>query len=485
MYMSSSVVKPAQSEAKGKEMPSSQLSRASLSQQQQQQQSQQRPSGQKPQKLRLSCDACAAAKVKCGKERPRCERCNTNDLNCVYGPSMKHGKPEKKRKQSDPHASPTSVPSSSTPSSHGQFASPVDKNYYNDLHQSYSELLQNIGGSNNLGTYPWNSNNTNPMPGNIYTAPPPEPSFPQLCDPFWPEGIASAHHGTGSLSPTKLDLNSTLGPLDTPNPMISNLDFSQQYINPDSLNPISSPSSSTSLTGLGGHESIFHTQHNSIGAHDCYMIATSTLATLHFRSRSFLGDGSDSLSSLYSNSPSMLPSPAPTIQTLDDVLRSNQEAISSVFRLLKCSCAEDPHMAMLYASIIVKVLYWHQVAAGTRNSSSRSIPTSEGLPSPADSSAGLSSGNSPCSSAAPFISSEPIKIGTYTPDEEDQEPIRRLFLLSNLKKTGRLIEAFAGVGEGVDAGTSNLYASLASWLKSELSRTIRDVGNGARASVAA
>ena len=481
--MSSSLLKSAQSEAEGKEMPSSQLSRASLSQQQQQQQNQQRPSGQKPQKLRLSCDACAAAKVKCGKERPRCERCNTNDLNCVYGPSMKHGKPEKKRKQSDPQDSPRSLPSASTPSSHGQFASPGDKNYYNDLHQSYSELLQNIGGSNSLGTYPWSSNNTNTMPANIYTAPPPEPSFPQLCDPFWPESIASAHHGTGSLSPTKLDLNSTLGPLDTPNPMISNLDFSQQYINPDSLNPISSPSSSTSLTGLGRHESISHTQHGGIGPHDCYMIATNTLATLHFRSRSFLGDGSDSISSLYSNSPSMLPSPAPTIQTLDDVLRSNQEAISSVFRLLKCSCAEDPHMAMLYASIIVKVLYWHQVAAGSRNSS-RSIPTSEGLPSPADSSAGLSSGNSPCSSAAPFISSEPIKIGTYTPDEEDQEPIRRLFLLSNLKKTGRLIDAFASVGEGVDAGTSKLYASLASWLKSELSRTIKDVGNGARASVA-
>ena len=470
-------------------MPSSQLSRASLSQQQQQQQqqqqNQQRQSGQKPQKLRLSCDACAGAKVKCGKERPRCERCNTNDLNCVYGPSMKHGKPEKKMKLSNPHSSPTSLPSASAPNSRGQFTSPVDKNYYNDLHQSYSELLQNIGGPNNFSTYPWNSNNTNTIPANIYTAPPPEPSFPPLCDPFWPESIASAHHGTGSLSPTKLDLNSTLGPLDTPNPMISNLDFSPQNINPDSLNPISSPSSSTSLTALGGHESFSHTQHNGIGVYDCYMIATSTLATLHFRPRSFLGDGSDSLSSLYSNSPSMLPTPAPTIQTLDDVLRSNQEAISSVFRLLKCSCAEDPHMAMLYASIIMKVLYWHQVAAGTRNSSSRSIPTSEGLPSPADSSAGLSSGNSPCSSAAPFISSEPIKIGTYTPDEEDQEPIRRLFLLSNLKKTGRLIEAFASVGEGVDAGTSNLYASLASWLGSELSRTIKDVGNGARASVAA
>ena len=484
--MSSSLVKPAQSESKGREMPSSQPSRASLSQQQQQQQQQdqQRPSGQKPQKLRLSCDACAAAKVKCGKERPRCERCNTNDMNCVYGPSMKHGKPEKKRKQSDPHSSTTSLPSATTSSSHGQFASSIDKNYYNDLHQSYSDLLENIGGSNNFGTYPWNSNNTHSMPGNLFNAPPSEPSFPPLCEGFWPESMASAHRGSGSLSPTKLELNTSLGPLDMSNPMISNLDYSQQYINPDSLNPISSPSSSTSLAGLGGHESISHTRHNSTGAHDCYMIATSTLASLHFRSRSFL-DSSDSFSGLYSSSPSVLPTSAPVIQTLDDVLRSNQEAISSVFRLLKCSCAEDPHMAMLYASIIVKVLYWHQVASGTRNPSSRSIPISEGLPSPADSSAGLSSGNSPCSSSAPFISSEPIRIGTYTPDEEDQEPIRRLFLLSNLKKTGRLIEAFATVGEGFDAGTSNLYASLASWLRSELSSIIKEVGNGARASVAA
>ena len=482
MYMTSSIVKPAQSEPKDKEMPSSQPSRASLSQQQQQQpqqqHNQQRPPGQKPQKLRLSCDACAAAKVKCGKERPRCERCNANDMNCVYGPSMKHGKPEKKRKQSDPRSSTTNLSSATTPSSHSHFASPIDQNYYNDLHQSYSDLLQNIGGSNHLGTYAWNSNNANSMPGSFFTTPPSEPSFPPLCDPLWPEGIASAHRGSGSLSPT------APGHLDTSNPMISNLDYSQQYINPDSLHQISSPSSTTSLVGLGGHESIRHAQRNRTGAHDCYMIATTTLASLHFRSRSFLGDGSDSMSGLYSSSPTMLPTSAPTIQTLDDVLRSNQEAIGSVFRLLKCSCAEDPHMAMLYASIIVKVLYWHQVASGTRSPSSRSNPSSEGLPSPADSSTGLSSENSPCSSSAPFISSEPIKIGTYTPDEEDQEPIRRLFLLSNLKKTGRLIDTFASVGEGFDTGTSNLYASLASWLKSELSRTIKDVGNGARASIA-
>lgn len=36
-------------------------------------------------KLRTSCNACSTAKVKCGKEHPRCERCQTNGEDCIYG----------------------------------------------------------------------------------------------------------------------------------------------------------------------------------------------------------------------------------------------------------------------------------------------------------------------------------------------------------------------------------------------------------------
>lgn len=50
-------------------------------------------------KLRASCDACAASKIRCSKEHPTCARCSANKSQCVYGVSRKHGKPGRKRKR--------------------------------------------------------------------------------------------------------------------------------------------------------------------------------------------------------------------------------------------------------------------------------------------------------------------------------------------------------------------------------------------------
>ena len=43
-------------------------------------------------KLRNSCDACNLAKVKCSKARPSCARCQSHEVECVYGISMRSGK---------------------------------------------------------------------------------------------------------------------------------------------------------------------------------------------------------------------------------------------------------------------------------------------------------------------------------------------------------------------------------------------------------
>jgi len=43
-------------------------------------------------KLRTSCDNCHSLKVKCGQEKPRCSRCRSSDIDCVYGVSLRAGK---------------------------------------------------------------------------------------------------------------------------------------------------------------------------------------------------------------------------------------------------------------------------------------------------------------------------------------------------------------------------------------------------------
>ncbi len=138
-------------------------------------------------------------------------------------------------------------------------------------------------------------------------------------------------------------------------------------------------------------------------------------------------------------------------------------------------------MAMLYASIIVKVLYWYQAVADSKSShpsaSAHADPTANVVPL-----AGLLAESAlsetqaeqppgPCD--ASFVALEPFRIGTFMPDQEDQEHMRRLLLLSNLKKVGRLIEALVRIGDTVDEGASKLYRTLGAWLRSELSRIIQ------------
>ena len=44
-------------------------------------------------KRRSSCDACGAAKLRCDRGQPSCERCINQGLQCVYGICRKMGKP--------------------------------------------------------------------------------------------------------------------------------------------------------------------------------------------------------------------------------------------------------------------------------------------------------------------------------------------------------------------------------------------------------
>ncbi|KAI1651853.1 uncharacterized protein F4817DRAFT_83619 [Daldinia loculata] len=43
-------------------------------------------------KVRSSCDSCGSAKIKCDRSRPRCRRCVTLGIDCIYGISRKLGR---------------------------------------------------------------------------------------------------------------------------------------------------------------------------------------------------------------------------------------------------------------------------------------------------------------------------------------------------------------------------------------------------------
>lgn len=85
------------------------------------------------QKLRLSCDSCKAAKIKCGQERPACRRCLDHGIPCQYSPSRRMGRPRtaKKQNQKQPNASSSKeghraspMPSESSECGHLEIPSP-------------------------------------------------------------------------------------------------------------------------------------------------------------------------------------------------------------------------------------------------------------------------------------------------------------------------------------------------------------------------
>nr|ULT85510.1 transcription factor [Wicklowia aquatica] len=48
-------------------------------------------------KLRSTCDACIAAKIRCSRDMPQCFRCQIYKINCVYSVSRRMGRPRKPR----------------------------------------------------------------------------------------------------------------------------------------------------------------------------------------------------------------------------------------------------------------------------------------------------------------------------------------------------------------------------------------------------
>ncbi|KAH8807199.1 hypothetical protein F5884DRAFT_832995 [Xylogone sp. PMI_703] len=55
--------------------------------------------GKQQVKIRNSCDACQASKIKCGQEKPNCYRCATRGRHCRYSISKRRGRPRRNTDQ--------------------------------------------------------------------------------------------------------------------------------------------------------------------------------------------------------------------------------------------------------------------------------------------------------------------------------------------------------------------------------------------------
>ncbi|KAF2676945.1 hypothetical protein K458DRAFT_424307 [Lentithecium fluviatile CBS 122367] len=428
-------------------------------------------------KLRASCDACAASKVKCSKEHPICARCNANGSQCVYGVSRKHGKPGRTRKR-NPDGTPFIKASKQRPSPDGREFSKF---------RIRQEPIIASPEIDNRST--WSPTPSWPGTPEFDYEMTPEPFF---LEPSMPASDYFSFMDDSMLFPTPTPELIPVQTVQTIQPELTFIDpFARKqsvrldlpdiqalkdFIGGETVNPMdysfsddmpidtgflpdsgsSSPQSPKATPSY--MQNPLRVSISMPSSHCCHNLAYSTLESLRIINPE--------------NSAGV------ELKSLDSVLSITKTAVTNVLQLLNCnSCSADPHLAMLYSSITSKILTWYQIAAGVKPASPPATPSlSSGASSPS-SSLFSSPLCTPSSESTTFdIEVKPIKIGGYQFDEAEQEELRRRVVLRELKKCGTLVDALANWGSGAKTGQAEyLYDMLGAWLKSELYKTLREV----------
>jgi hypothetical protein len=439
-------------------------------------------------KLRASCDACAASKVKCSKDHPICQRCSANGSQCIYGISRKHGKPGRTRKR-NPDGTPFIKGSKQRPSPDGSefgkfrvrpepIAMPLPE------FEAASAWNSSWSSTPSLRSTPEFEFEMTPEPFDMTLTPEPmymdasmSLGFPFMDDFLLP--VTDFQMDTMQSLEPELTFRDPFAKKQSVQLDLPDIQALKDYIGGESVNPFdctfqdvglgisldgscaSSEPSPKSMT-FDQSRSRLSVSVTMPTSHCCSALAYSTLESLRII-------GPDSTQ----------PWPNVEIKSLDSVLSTTKLAVQSVLQLLSCPCSSDPHLSMLYSSIASKILNWYQIAAGV-NPVAAPLSAAPSLSSPASSSVYSSPLSTPGSEHSTFcVQMQPLKFGLYQFDEAEQERLRRQVVLKELKKCGQLVDALANWrGEGQSEQAEFLYDVLGAWLKSELHKTLLEVEGG-------
>ncbi|KAL7623784.1 hypothetical protein AAE478_005337 [Parahypoxylon ruwenzoriense] len=428
-------------------------------------------------KLRASCDACGAAKLKCDRGQPECGRCVSYGISCLYGISRKKGKPPRDR-----------LCSGLTRTSNDQtIAADVDKLDSNSSSGSGMVLDRGpFSGFNDVaGSWDPMDDGSNGLLIDLDTFDPLGRSMLNFNSPDFNELAVSSRSSDNLLS-----ANPQYGPTS----------------NPESPNPrCYSPLGLQSQMDINSNYDDAPIPPTGIRDHDCAREAYEVLGNLSFpkpgRSYSISSSGRTSGSAAGSTTNGV---------PFDHVLRISREASERLCHLLACSCARSPNLAFLYASNISLILTWYQQAAASMQSppwgcttvtttdsashhvsptlSSPSSGTGSGGGSSTWSSTGTTTFGSGSTRSTPamspstsvVVSPTTMAIGTFNVDDlRVQTALKIQLLLGEMRLAGRLIEQFIKshkpsgqcLSDEPSLGSADsLYQSLDSWLKAEHSR---------------
>ncbi|KAE7996945.1 hypothetical protein FH972_001621 [Carpinus fangiana] len=405
------------------------------------------PTIHRPQpKLRQSCDACAEAKVKCGQERPRCDRCILHGNNCVYGVSRKHGSAQSRAKKKVHEKVTHQTHARSSSSEHSSPSRPTLVN------TSYHKPLNQYQPSSNAGTENLTTNMFENMDALIN---------PDLFGPLSVSDDLAAY-----LEP-RADKNEhpyAFPFLQAGFPRIDGLSDKGQSRRPGSLR----------CNGQGQN-----TPNKDGSSHDCLSIASATLSTLY---QALLS------SSMHSYKAATVLSHKEESEIFDTILAVVKRAEETLGFLFGCPCAQEPHMAMLYSSVISLVIRHYQSAAGLDRERSPCMSQGSSSPDPVSLPNFGQLGHGPAIDSIPYLETSPTnkmhtRPGVSNPEDDDQVSFRLILLLRKLRQVSKLVDTLSKIGEHSNPATHDMFLRVGSWLNEELTQTISNVGDRARSFV--
>ena len=425
-------------------------------------------------KLRASCDACGAAKLKCDRTRPQCGRCRPLGITCVYGVSRKMGKPRRGKLRAAEVADVSCVPSEH--GSHTDRGKSVDEKSHYDI------------GGNLVG------NDTGLSSERFSIIDHEAPTWSAI-DVF-PEHLMANINESSALQGDFLE---------TSFQNFNSLEFGDEIVSAagsPGLEDSSTPMMHTKTFQKVDEDSYFECESlptSDIKSHDCFREAHDILG---------------SLSSHVPNKIKYMPaSPPGSVSAtagvtkdvpLDHLLCLLREISEQLSNLLICPCAKSPTLALLHASIISRLLTWYwQAADCVRNPSSEDTAIAEDETSHVMSMAGRSSsedssvwssttattlctGRTPLASrikplADAAISPTKMAIGTFDVDDLRVQNALKIQLLSGeMRRAGRLIDQFSShqaknqhcTDNYTFGGVDSLCQSLDSWLRGGHARIV-------------
>ncbi|KXG47309.1 Aflatoxin biosynthesis regulatory protein [Penicillium griseofulvum] len=389
----------------------------------------------RPEKLRSSCDRCGTAKVKCDKEQPECGRCISHGVPCIYGVSRKMGKPPRRVSLSRSTSDTVTTTQSSSETSSGGMPldlepSPrTDMNTWDHMDEDSSQTFIDILDA-----------------GGILNHNLPIPMIPNL--PLdYNEWTISDQTSVNVLCPFRSSQQSP-----TQGEDLTSMAFQWQWdgsVEQGSISP------------------------EVANDHDCQRKSHEILESL-------------SVHNIGKSEADELPPPAGfALKTettvngvpLDLVLQLNREATERLIQLVSCPCARIPSVALLYASIISRILAWYeQAACCTQPSplSSLASTTAGSILTSSDSSRGASS--PPMQPPEVSVAPSRMMIGTFNVDDPRLQTMMNIHLLSGeMKRVKDVIDQFGsqtGCSTPATGQIGGLCLSLNSWLKQDYSRIL-------------